>query len=214
MTTIIFGIGGIGGALARRLVLKGRPVHLVSRSSEKLQALSLELGNSPFTSLDCSNPEAVETAVKAIVASGPVHGLVYAVGSIPLKPLKGTSIIEFQNAMALNFMSAAMSVKAATSALSTGPIPGSVVLFSTVAASQGFPNHCAIAAAKGAIEAFTRSAASELSPKIRINCIAPSLTDTPLASRMTSSEAMRKSLGEVHHTGRLGPNSNPNFALP
>jgi NAD(P)-dependent dehydrogenase (short-subunit alcohol dehydrogenase family) len=146
---------------------------------------------------------ALEAGVAALAASTPLRGLVYAVGSIPLKPLKGTSAKDFSDAWGLNFLSAALAVKAAAPALAASS--GSVVLFSTVACAQGFPNHAAIASAKGALEAFTRSAAAELSPQgVRVNCIAPSLSATPLAARMTSSEAMRKALGEAHPLGRLG----------
>ena len=204
MSVLIFGIGGIGRALATRLVARGTPVHLIARSADKLQALSAELNNAPFTALDCSAPEAVEAGVRALAAAGPLAGLVYAVGSIPLKPLKSTSAADFSAAFNLNFLSAALAVKAAAPALAAGAAPGSVVLFSTVACAQGFPNHAAIAAAKGAVEAFARSAAAELCPRVRVNCIAPSLTDTPLAARLTGSEAARKALGDAHPLARLG----------
>jgi NAD(P)-dependent dehydrogenase (short-subunit alcohol dehydrogenase family) len=201
---LIFGTSGIGGALARQLSAKDASIHLLGRSEEKLRSLSASLKNCPFTVVDCSKPTEVESAVTDIAAQGPLAGLVYAVGSIPLKPLKGTTAIDFNDAYNLNFLTAALSVKAAAKALASGPQPGSVVLFSTIAASQGFPNHTAIAASKGAVESFTRSAAAEMAPKVRINCIAPSLTETPLASRMVSNDAMKKALGEAHPLGRLG----------
>jgi len=201
MSVLICGSSGIGASLARALFARNIPLHLLGRNEAALKALSAATNNSPYTLLDLSNPELVEPAVKGL---GPLRGLVYAVGSIPLKPLKSTTPSDFTAAYNLNFLSAALALKAATPALSSGPTPGSVVFFSTVACAQGFPNHVAIASAKGALEAFTRSAASELSPKIRVNCIAPSLTDTPLASRMTSSETMRKALGDAHPMQRLG----------
>ena len=199
---LIFGTGGIGRCLAQRLAARGTPIHLVGRAEERVAPLAAEL-KAPYTLLDCSQPEAVEAGVAALAAATPLRGLVYAVGSIPLKPLKGTSAKDFSDAFNLNFLSAALAVKAAAPALAASS--GSVVLFSTVACAQGFPNHAAIASAKGALEAFTRSAAAELSPQgVRVNCIAPSLSVTPLAARMTSSEAMRKALGEAHPLGRLG----------
>jgi len=200
MSVLIVGVAGVGGALARRLFAKNTHLILGGRSEEKLGALFGAKADTLV--LDCSDPSAVEAAVKSIKV--PLKGLVYCVGSIPLKPLKSTSVQDFTTCYNLNFLSAAMAVKAAYPALSGGSTPGSVVLFSTVAAAVGFPNHTAIASAKGALEAFTRSAASELSPKVRLNCIAPSLMDTPLASRMTSNEAMKKSLGEAHPIPRLG----------
>lgn len=199
---LVCGIGGIGRDIATRLHARGTPVHLLARSTDKLSALSSSLGGAPFTAVDVTDTAALEAAVTAV---GPLAGLVYAVGSIPLKPLKGTTAKDFADAMAVNFYGAALAVKAATPALSATPgTPGSVVLFSTVAVAQGFPNHTAIAAAKGAVEAFTRSAASELAPRVRVNCIAPSLTDTPLAARMVASEPMRKALGEAHPIPRIG----------
>ena len=199
---LIFGTGGIGRCLAQRLAARGTPIHLVGRAEERVAPLAAEL-QAPYTLLDCSQPEAVEAGVAALAAATPLRGLVYAVGSIPLKPLKGTTAKDYTDAFNLNFLSAALAVKAAAPALAASS--GSVVLFSTVACAQGFPNHAAIASAKGALEAFTRSAAAELSPQgVRVNCIAPSLSVTPLAARMTSSEAMRKALGEAHPLGRLG----------
>lgn len=203
---LIAGIGGVGGALARRLYARGVPVHLLARSDAKLSALSSELGGAPYTAIDASSTDAFEAAVRDAAALGPLHGLVYAIGSIPLKPIKSTSAKDFSDAFALNFLGAALAVKAASSALTAGGAakPGSVVLFSTVAARVGFPQHAAISAAKGAIEAYARSAAAELAPALRVNVIAPSLSDTPLAARFTASEATRKALGDAHPLPRLG----------
>lgn len=201
---LIAGIGGIGRAVAQKLHSQGVKVHLVARNKDKLVALSNEIGGAPYTVADAADPEAFEAAVKAACGTEPLSGLVYAIGSIPLKPLKSTSAKDFGETYNLNFVSGALAVKAATPALSSGPTPGAVVMFSTVASQVGFPNHAAIAAAKGAVDAFVRSAAAELAPKVRLNAIAPSLTDTPLASRMTSSEAMRKALGDAHPIPRLG----------
>jgi NAD(P)-dependent dehydrogenase (short-subunit alcohol dehydrogenase family) len=172
--------------------------------------------------------QAVAEAAKGGADSGGaahLNGLVYAVGSIPLKPLKSTSAKDFLDAYTLNFLGGALALKAAAPALSAGATAAaaaaagspaaaaspsafptsSAVFFSTVAAQVGFPNHCAIAAAKGAVDAFVRSAAAELcGQRIRVNAIAPSLSDTPLASRMLSSDAMKKALGDAHPIARVG----------
>lgn len=79
-----------------------------------------------------------------------------------------------------------------------------MVMFSTVAVSQGLPMHASVAAAKGAVEGLTRSLAAELAPSIRVNCIAPSLTDTPLAERLLSSEQKRTAMAERHPLKRVG----------
>ncbi len=80
----------------------------------------------------------------------------------------------------------------------------SVVLFSTVAVTQGMPYHASSAMAKGAIEGLTRSLAAELAPSIRVNAIAPSLTDTPLASRILSSDERREASAQRHPLKRVG----------
>jgi NAD(P)-dependent dehydrogenase (short-subunit alcohol dehydrogenase family) len=203
---IIAGIGGVGGALARQLHAKNIPVHLIARSADKLAALSASLGGAPFTVADAAQPEAFEAAVRDAAALGPLSGLVFAVGSIPLKPLKTTTAKDFADAFALNTVSGALALKAAAGALGAGGAarPGAAVFFSTVAARVGFPSHAAIAAAKGGVEAFVRAAAAELSPAVRVNAIAPSLSDTPLAARFTASDATRKALGDAHPLPRLG----------
>jgi NAD(P)-dependent dehydrogenase (short-subunit alcohol dehydrogenase family) len=146
----------------------------------------------------------VRVAAEAKASGGSLSGLVYAVGSIPLKPLKSSTANDFLEAYMLNTVGGALLVKYCAPQLTAGSQPGSVVLFSTVAARVGFPNHCAIAGAKGGVEALTRSIAAEYAPKLRVNCIAPSLSDTPLASRMTSNDAMRKALGDAHPIPRVG----------
>ena len=80
----------------------------------------------------------------------------------------------------------------------------SVVLFSTVAVGQGMAFHASIAAAKGAIEGLTKSLAAELAPTIRVNCIAPSLTDTPLAGRLLSSPDKKEASDKRHPLRRVG----------
>jgi len=204
---LIAGIGGVGGALARRLCARGVPVHVIARSREKLSALCVELGaGASFSVADAAAPDAFEAAVREAAALGPLSGLVYAVGSIPLKPLARATAADFESAFAVNATSAALALKAVAPALAArgGARPGAAVFFSSVAARVGFPQHAAIAAAKGAVEALVRSAAAELAPAVRVNAIAPSLSDTPLAARFTASEAAKKALGDAHPLPRLG----------
>lgn len=81
-------------------------------------------------------------------------------------------------------------------------------MFSTVAVQQGMPFHASVASAKGAIEGLVRSLAAEFAPKIRVNAIAPSLTDTPLAAKLLSSEEKRKASNEIHPLKRLGQSND------
>lgn len=214
---LIYGVAGVGGVLARRLTAAGRAVHVFGRDAQKLAALQASLA-APASQLlttsvlDVMDAPAVEAETAAVVgrsaeAGAPVGGLAYAVGSIPLKPLRSTTAADFLTTFQLNTLGAMLAVKAAAPALTAGgaAAPGSVVLFSTVAAQQGFPNHTAIAAAKGALQGFVLAAGAELAPRCRVNAIALSLTDTPLASRLTGAgETVRKALGEAHPMGRLG----------
>ncbi len=83
-----------------------------------------------------------------------------------------------------------------------------IVLFSTVAVKQGMPFHTSVAMAKGALEGLTRSLAAELAPKIRVNAVAPSITDTPLASRILNNEEKKQSSGDRHPLKRVGEASD------
>eukprot|EP00001_Collodictyon_triciliatum_P086148 15211_6 len=168
MTTLIFGTAGIGAALAKRIVQKGNPVHIIGRNQTALEELASSL-SIQTTLCDCANPEDVQSKVKQIAQSTEIHGLVYAVGSIPLKPFKMTTASDYLDAYKVNVLGAAMAIQ---SALPSMKESSGIVLFSTVAVQQGFPLHAAISSAKGGIEGLTRTLAAELSPKIRVNCIA------------------------------------------
>lgn len=201
MSIVIFGAtGGIGAALARNLVASGRSVHLVGRDAERLQSLGNEL-NSSVTVGDALDPELFPRAIAE--AGTPLDGLVYAVGSLTLKPLGRTADEELLHDFRLNAMGAAQAIRAAIPALKSAEQP-SILLFSSVAAGHGFASHASIAMAKGAVEALTRSMAAELAPKVRVNCIAPSLTRTPLAAALVANEQMSASLARLHPMQRLG----------
>ena len=97
---------------------------------------------------------------------------------------------------------AALAVQAAQTALKAGK--GSVVLFSSVAASQGFTSHAAISAAKAGVEGLAKALAAELSPDVRVNVIAPSLSQSKMAEPLLANETMAKGLAQMHPLGRLG----------
>ena len=202
-TTVIFGgAGAIGSAVARRLAQRGERVHLVGRDPAKLAAAAREIGAASSV-CDVADGAAVARAVAEAAEGGDLAGLVYAVGTINLKPLGSLSEADFERDFRVNALGAALAVKAATPHLRSAE-NAAVVLFSTVAVRQGFAAHASVSMAKGAVEGLTLALAAELAPKVRVNCIAPSLTRTPLAEGLTRNEAMAKSIAEMHAVRRLG----------
>ena len=208
---LVFGAtGGVGAALARRLRARGTAPFLVSREPGRLEALASELGGAPFHIADVTDAAALRAAV---AAAGPVlAGLAFCVGSIPLKPLARTTEADFLDAFRLNTVAAAMAVQAGAPALAAGGrecgAPG-VVLFSSIAARAGFPNHAVIAAAKAGVEGLALSLAAELAPAVRVNCVAPSLTRTRIAEPLTKSPQMADAIAKLHPIPRLGEGEDP-----
>jgi NAD(P)-dependent dehydrogenase (short-subunit alcohol dehydrogenase family) len=130
--------------------------------------------------------------------------LVYCPGTINLKPFHRIAISDFQNEMDINFFGAVRVLQACLKGLKKSD-SASVVLFSTVAVQTGMGFHAGIASAKGAVEGLTRSLAAEWAPsKIRVNSIAPSLTDTPLASNLLSTPEKKEASDKRHPLGRIG----------
>lgn len=196
---VLGGTGGIGAALARRLAARGVRPFLVARDAARLAALAEETGGG-WQAAELTDPAALKAAVAA--AGGTLAGLVVAVGSIALKPLARVTEADLMDTFRLNAMLPALAVQAAQPALAAGQ--GSVVLFSSVAARRGFPNHVPIAMAKAAVEGLTLSLAAELAPQIRVNCIAPSLTRTALSEPLTRNVQMAEAIAKQHPIQRLG----------
>lgn len=199
MTSLIFGGGsGIGAELARTLAASGQAVRIVGRNAERLAAVAAATGAS-WSVCDVTEPDAI---ARAVDDAGPsLSGLAYCVGSIRLKPLAKLGAAEIVDDFRLNALGAALALQACAPKLKAAR--GAAVLFSTVAVAQGFASHAAISMAKGAVEGLTRAAAAELAPHVRVNCIAPSLTRTPLAAGLTSSP-MAESIAQLHPLQRLG----------
>ena len=132
-----------------------------------------------------------------------LDGLVYCPGSIDLKPFKMIKPEGFEKEMELNFFGLMRSVHGVLDKLKNSN-QASLVFFSTVAVKVGMPFHTNIAAAKGAIEGFAKSLAAEYAPNFRVNVIAPSLTDTPLAEKLLSNDDKRKKMDQRHPLKRVG----------
>lgn len=202
-TILIYGgSGGIGSAVAHELKARGLGVHLVGRDRAKLETVASEIG-AGFTVGDVTG-EVFAAATQAASQGGALKGLVYAVGTINLKPVARLSEDEFLKDFKINAVGAVKAIQAALPHLKQAEGTAGIVLFSTVAVAQGFAAHASVAMAKGAIEGLTLALAAELAPRIRVNCIAPSLTRTPLAAMLTGNEAMAKVIAELHPLQRLG----------
>jgi NAD(P)-dependent dehydrogenase (short-subunit alcohol dehydrogenase family) len=196
------GSGGVGAAIARRLRAQGRRLHLVARDEARLRAVADEV-SATFTVGDVADAGTF-ARVQADVSDAAVGGLVYAVGTIHLRTLPRLADDDIVRDFTVNALGAARAVRAHLPGLQKASHGASVVLFSTVAVAQGFPSHVSVSMAKGAVEGLTRALSAELAPQVRVNAIAPSLLDTPLASSLTKSEAMAKGIAALHPLPRLG----------
>jgi NAD(P)-dependent dehydrogenase (short-subunit alcohol dehydrogenase family) len=195
------GSGGIGAATGRILRSKGHSLHLVGRDANRLTAVAHELG-ATFTVGDVNDADVF--AKVAAEAGDSLDGLVYAVGTINLRSISRLTENDFINDFRVNAMGAALAVQASLPALKKCSNTASVVLYSSVAAVQGFAMHASIGLAKGAVNGLTLSLAAELAPKIRVNAIAPSLTNTPLAQGIVSNVKMAEAIAGMHALERIG----------
>lgn len=141
-----------------------------------------------------------------------LDGLVYCPGSINLKPISHLSEEDFKTDLDINLIGAVKALKTYLPNLKESD-EASVVMFSSVATKLGMPFHCSVAAAKSAVEGFVKSLGAELAPKIRVNAIAPTLTDTNMASKLLRNDKMIQQMEERHPLKRiLNPKEVANFA--
>jgi NAD(P)-dependent dehydrogenase (short-subunit alcohol dehydrogenase family) len=195
---IIGASSGIGFQLAQNLLQAGANVFSASRHAPNLPPSVTHLiwdATQPNNNVFSNLPNIL-------------HGVVYCPGSISLKPFNRLNINDFQNDFQVNVLGAVQVLQAVLPALKKAN-GASVVLFSTVAAQTGMSFHASIATAKGAIEGLTRSLAAEwAAAKIRVNALAPSLTDTPLAKQLLSTDEKREASNKRHPLGRVGTPSD------
>jgi NAD(P)-dependent dehydrogenase (short-subunit alcohol dehydrogenase family) len=202
---IIFGAsGGIGSALARQLIDAGSKVILVARVTNRLDIVADELKSESFC-LDATDSGAVDRCFDQIIEKhGRVDGVVNCAGSLLLKPAHLTTDEDWAAVLGNNLTSAFHILRAATARMmKTGG--GSIVLMSSAVAQRGMINHEAIAAAKAGVVGLALSAAATYARyKIRINCVAPGLTRTPLTQALTKNETSLKMSAALHPLGRIG----------
>ena len=187
---LIGGSYGIGLAIAKAL----SPEHnitIASRSGEQLDTLGIT--HIPF--------DATADTLSETQLPDTIHGFVYLPGSINLKPIKMLDIDAFRKDMEINYFGLVNAVKSVLPRMAEG---GSMVFFSTVAVGTGMPFHTSVAGAKGAIEGFARALAAEYAPTLRINVVAPSLVNTPLAKRLLNNERKQEAMAQRHPLKRVG----------
>lgn len=195
------GSGGIGAATGRVLRARGYDLHLVGRNEERLAAIATDLG-ATVTVGDVNDDDLFSRVAQD--AGESLDGLVYAVGTINLRSFGRLTKADFLNDFRVNALGAALAIQAALPALKKSDGRASVVLFSSVAALQGFTFHASIGMAKGAVDGLTLSLAAELAPKTRVNAIAPSLTRTPLAEGFLANEKTAAAMAGMHALERVG----------
>jgi NAD(P)-dependent dehydrogenase (short-subunit alcohol dehydrogenase family) len=189
---LIGGSYGIGLAIAKELV-GANTIYIASRTAEGLE--NLNVTHIPFN----ASTDSLDTSLLPSV----IDGLVYCPGSINLRPFKGLKIETFESDMQINFFSMVKVIQSIIPQLSASN-QSSIVLFSSVAASMGMPFHTSVSAAKGAIEGFAKALAAEYAPKFRVNVVAPSLTDTPLASKFLNSDEKKEKSASRNPMKKVG----------
>ncbi len=194
---VVGGTSGIGLEITKRLSERGDRVVVVSRSPET--GPTDQVAGVRHLAMDVMKEELDRSQLPERIA-----GLVYCPGSIRLRPFHRLTPDDFSSDWQINFLGAVQSIQACLPALRKSKHPSSIVLFSTVAVGTGMPFHASIAGAKGAVEGLVRSLAAEFAPRIRVNAVAPSLTDTRLAGSLLADDAKRKAAAQRHPLKRTG----------
>lgn len=189
---MIGGSYGIGLPLVK-ILNKDFNVYVACRTNDQLQSENIN-----FIKFDALNDEFDNSLIP-----DEIHGFVYLPGSINLRPFKGLSIEAFKQDLEINLISLIKVLKTVMPKLMASDY-SSIVLMSTVAVQRGMPFHSSVSASKGAIEGLTKSLAAEYAPKIRVNAVAPSIVDTPLANRFLNNDLKIEKSAQKHPLKRVG----------
>ena len=190
---IIGASSGIGKQLAENIAIEGHQVYATYHKHSIENHISIDYH--PLNVLD----EQIDISFLPET----IDGLVYCPGSIHLKPFHRISATDFVQDYQLQVVGAIKLIQACLSRLKNSP-QASILLFSTIAAQQGLNFHSQVASSKGAIEGLTKALAAEFAPKIRVNAIAPSLTNTPLATALLNTEQKIEANAQRHPLKRIG----------
>jgi NAD(P)-dependent dehydrogenase (short-subunit alcohol dehydrogenase family) len=191
---IIGASSGIGKALSLQLADAGHRVFGTYNTNE-IQSNHTEIEYHPLNVLD--------EKFSLDFLPEELNGIIYCPGSINLRPFERIKPDDFINDYNLQVVGAIRTIQAVASKLKNSK-NAAIILFSTVAVQSGLPFHSQVAASKGAIEGLTKALAAEYAPKIRVNCVAPSLTDTPLAASLLNNEQKKDANAQRHPLKRNG----------
>ncbi|MEY8848753.1 SDR family NAD(P)-dependent oxidoreductase [Psychroserpens sp. XS_ASV72] len=181
---IVGGSKGIGNAIVKKLLDEGHQIINISRTPPEQSHTNLEHLSCYVLSEDLPDINSAD-------------GLVYCPGSINLKPIERFSLEEFREDYEINVIGAVKCIQKYLPILKKSDKP-SIVLFSTVAAKLGMPFHTSIAAAKSGVEGLVKSLGAEMATTLRINAIAPTVTNTDLASKLLRNEKMVENISQRH----------------
>jgi NAD(P)-dependent dehydrogenase (short-subunit alcohol dehydrogenase family) len=190
---VIGGSSGIGHAITQQLALEGATVYASYRKNKRENKPGIN-----YFFLDVLEPLPDLSFLPEIL-----DGLVYCPGNISLKPFARISPQDFQFDYQLQVLGAVTIIQRVLPHLKAS-LSSSLILFSTVAVQTGFNFHSLVASSKGAVEGLTRSLAAELAPTVRVNCIAPSVTDTSLAAGLLNTPEKRDSAAQRHPLKKIG----------
>jgi len=192
---VVGGSSGIGWEVVKKLNADDHEIFVGSRTRKSL---------ADFPAVRHLKLDVIEDSLNLEQLPESLQGLVYCPGTILLRPFQRITVNDFRKDFEVNLLGAVKVIQGCLKRLKKSPTGASIVLFSTVAVKIGMPFHASVASSKAAVEGLTKSLAAEFAPRIRVNAIAPSLTDTPLASGLLSSEDRQKASAERHPLKRIG----------
>ena len=204
---VIGATGAVGSSLVRLFKddknIKDQ-IHLVAKDKNEVSTLSDETGYDYTVAdvLETNFLNSMETDLKDV----DILGIAYCVGSIDLKPINLITRKDYLKSFEINLFPIVEIIKKFQENLKKNK--SSVVLFSTIAVKQGFPNHSIISPVKASLEGLTVSLASELAPIVRVNCIAPSLSNSKMANKMLKNPKISEAIAKQHPLKRLGEGSD------
>ena len=189
------GSRGIGRAISEKLIAEGHAVSILSRE------MQTPIAGAEHVVCDFASDQPLPSEP----FTEPLSGIVYCPGSLDLAPVHRVKADAIRSAFEINCVGAVRFLQAALPGLkAANERTASVVFLSTVAVARGLAMHTSIAAAKGALESVARTLAAELAPKIRVNCVAPALTETDMAARFFSTDQKRDAMNAMYPLQRTG----------